>query len=470
MSYSKADIPDFLENVGAQLTDAEQRIDTDILEPVVFSDSFIRYELQNKGLLNPKSRFCFSLKDPTHACIYPLGVGVGSLIQRVALKIGGKTICEVDDWAHYHFYKSLFTDQQVVKDRESYMSARGLSNAVVYEDNTNTSKLIGMDLGKEFTVNASAIDTAMTVPTHMEVGREGVFSITLDDLVPALRSVSVPLFMLKEPVSIELTLSSTIGKRVSFASNHLAEKDTAVLLDQDECRMVADYTFLDGDQMEQYARANSTFEFTFLEPRMTKTTLANATAWTNQIRNVGGAGRRVPKMFVMLTSDKMGKNASDEHATSHNQMTLLNDYRAIAVYSGTESAGNYAKLTANIKKNDQFIYPIDRSNSALHYHGVQQAEGAVPHIPRTMYARQGNAFANNKFEGYVIDQENQLPGQAFVQAFRMPDGQRVDSRGLEIQYKYSALNADEAPYIQRVYIEIEKRVSIVDGVVDCYYE
>ena len=29
MSYSKADIPDFLQGVGAQLTDAEQRIDTD---------------------------------------------------------------------------------------------------------------------------------------------------------------------------------------------------------------------------------------------------------------------------------------------------------------------------------------------------------------------------------------------------------------------------------------------------------
>ena len=470
MSYTKNDIPEFLQGVGPQLTDASQRIDTDILEPVVFSESFLRYELQNKGLLNPKSRFCFSLKDPTHACFYPIGVGVGSLIQRVSLKIGGKTICEVDDWAHYNFYKSLFIDQQVVKDRESFMSAKALSNSVIYEDGTNTSKLIGMDIGMEYIVNASAIDTDVNVPAHLEIKNEGVFSLTLDELVPALRGVQVPLFMLKEPVSIEITLSSTIGKRVSFASNHLADKDTAVLLDQNECRMVADYTFLDGDQMDQYARANSTFEFTFLEPRLTKTTLANNTAWENQVRNVGGAGRRVPKMFVMLTSDKMGKNASNDHATNHNQMTLLNDYRAVAPYTGNEANAIYGKLTANIKKNDAFIFPIDRSNSALHYHGVQQAEGSLPHVPRTMYARQGNALANNKFEGYVIDQEHQLAGQAFVTAFRMPDGQRVDSRGLEIQFKYSALNVDEAPYTQRVYIEIEKRVSIVDGIVDCYYE
>ena len=65
MSYTKDDIPDFLEEVGAQLTDKEQRIDTDILEPVVFSDSFIRFQFQNKGLLNPQSRICFSFTDPS---------------------------------------------------------------------------------------------------------------------------------------------------------------------------------------------------------------------------------------------------------------------------------------------------------------------------------------------------------------------------------------------------------------------
>ena len=59
MSYSKDDIPTFLEGVGAQLTDMEQRIDTDILEPVVFSDNFIRFQFENKGLLNPQSRITF---------------------------------------------------------------------------------------------------------------------------------------------------------------------------------------------------------------------------------------------------------------------------------------------------------------------------------------------------------------------------------------------------------------------------
>ena len=472
MSYTKDDIPDFLADIGAQITDAEQRIDTDILEPVVFSDNFIRFQFQNKGLLNPKSRITFSFKDPSlGGSFLPLGVGIGSLIQRATFKIGGKTICEVDDWSHYHFYKSLFTDQQVTKEREQYLSGRAISNSVVYENNTDTSTYIGMDLGMEPVEGATVTDNNTSLQVFHKLDRTPVFSLSLEDLVPCLRSVQLPLFMLNEEVQLELTLSSTIGKRASMPFARLATKDTPVLLNQDDVRLIADYTFLEGDAMEQFKADNSDYAYTFLEPRLTKTTLANSAAWENQIRNVGGAGRRVPKMFVMLTSDKMGNSSTDgTKSAGHNQLTLLNDYRSIATYTGTEVDGEYAQLTVNIKKNDAFIFPIDRSNSALHYHGVQQAEGAVPHVTRTMYSRQGSSFQDSNFETFNIRESDELSGQFGVQAFRFPDGQRVDSRGLELHYKYGGLDTDEAPFVQRVYIEMEKRIMIKDGFTDTMYE
>ena len=466
MSYTKDDIPDFLDNAGAELTDAEQRIDTDILEPVIFSDTFLRFQLQNKGILNPKSRITFSFNSPAKDCFLPLSTGIKSLIQRARFVVGGKTICEVDDWAHYDFYKSLFTDQQVIKEREQYMSGRAISNAVVYKDGTNDSDAVGLDLGKEFVVANASTDTNMTLHTFQKLTSQPVFSITLDQLIPCLRGQQLALFMLKEDVSIELTLSSTVGKRASFEASLVADKDTAITLNQTEVRMIADYTFLDGNAMDAYAQKYSNVQYTFLEPRLTKTTLANATSWGDQVRNVGGAGRRVPKMFVMLTSDKMGKDGGNTGTISagHNQMTLLNDYRAVAPYSGTESTGTYAELTVNVKKNEEFLYPIDRSNSALHYHGVQSAEGAPIQATRTMYSRQGNALADNKFEGYTIKEQQQLSGQFFATAFRFPDGQRVNSRGLEQHFKYSGLDVNSAPYTQRTYIEIEKVVNIVDGI------
>jgi hypothetical protein len=173
----------------------------------------------------------------------------------------------------------------------------------------------------------------------------------------------------------------------------------------------------------------------------------------------------------MVSSDKMGNSSTDgTKALDHNMLTLLNDYRAIAPATGGEAGGTYGSLTSNIKKNDAFIFPIDRSNSALHYHGVQQAEGAVPHITRTMYSRQGNSLANNEFQSFVIDQQDELSGQFFVQAYRFPDGARVDSRGLELHNKYSGFTATEAPFTQRAYIELEKKVMIKGGIVDTMYE
>tara|TARA_R110000772_G_scaffold135148_1_gene243772 strand:+ start:8087 stop:9484 length:1398 start_codon:yes stop_codon:yes gene_type:complete len=442
----------------------EQRIDTDILEPVIFTDSFIRYQLQNKGMLNPQSRLTFSLKN--HGSInsfFPAGLGVGSIIERATLKIGGKTICEVQDWNHYQAFKSMFIDQSVIKEREQYNSARLMSNGVVYDPNTNVSNKVAIDIGKEFT-QSSIGGEDMEVHTFQKLASDPVFSVTLDDLFPAIRGIQLPLFMISGDVNLELTLTPTLGKRACIAS--AGDNSTQTFdLDQTECRMIADYTFMDGDEMEAFRVANRDFSYMFLEPRLTKTTLATQADAQNVIRNVGGAGRLVSKLFVGVTSSKMSVHFSA--SGSGNQKSLLNDYRAIA--PEMSAARTYGQLTSNIKKNDEFLYPLDRSNSALHFHGVADAEGTVPHITRAEYARQGNSISAATFEGYPMNGQQELTGQFFWNAYRLNSGDRVDSRGIELHHKYLNLAVAEAPYTSRCWIELQKVMRITDGQVDCYY-
>jgi len=450
---------------GAIGSNPEQRIDTDILEPVIFTPTFLRYQLQNKGLLNPDSRLTFSISGHGgHDSFFPVGLGVGSVIDRATLKIGGKTICEVQDWNHYQAYKSMFIDQSVIKEREQYNSARLMSNAVVYDQDTVVSNKIGLDIGKEFIDDTTETDTNMKVHTFQKLINAGTFSITLADLFPAIRGIQLPLFMISGDVNLELTLSEKVGQRASLAfagdnANH------SFTLDQTECRMIADYTFLDGDEMEGFRRENRDFSFMFLEPRLTKTTLATVADAQNVIRNVGGAGRLVSKMFVGLTSGKMSVHFSA--SATGNAKSLLNDYRAIA--PAMPAPRTYGQLVANVKKNDEFLYPLDRTNSALHFHGVADTEGGVPHITRAEYARQGDSMVNKKFEGYSMSGQNELTGQFFYNAYRMNDGTRVDSRGIELHHKYQDLAATEAPYTSRCWIEVQKVMRITDGVVDCYY-
>ena len=451
---------------GVIPSNSEQRIDTDILEPVIFTESFLRYQLQNKGILNPKSKITFSISGHgDHDSFYPLANGVGALIERATLKVGGKTICETQDWSHLQAYKSMFIDQAVVKEREQFESARLMSSGVVYNDKTQVSEKVGMDLGKEFIDNATAADTEMKVRTFQKLTSEPVFSIALDDLLPVLKGLpGLPLFMINGAVQVELTMAASVGKRACLA----AAGDNAThsfTLNQQECRMIADYTFLDGDDMETYRRENANFEHRFSEPRLTKTTLATQAIAQNQIRNVGGAGRVVESMIVGVSSDKMSSffNASG----SSNAKSLLNDYRAVA--PEMTAARTYGQLVSNVKKNDEFLYPLDRSNTALHFHGVQDTEGAPPHVTRAQYSRQGDSLVANKFEGYTFNGQTEMTGQFFYNAYKLNDGERVDSRGLELHHKYQNLAADQAPYVSRCWIELMKVMVITNGDVECYY-
>ena len=55
MSVSQSQVPELMK-LGQIPTDLEQRIDTDVLEPVIFTQSFCRFQLQNKGFLHSFSK------------------------------------------------------------------------------------------------------------------------------------------------------------------------------------------------------------------------------------------------------------------------------------------------------------------------------------------------------------------------------------------------------------------------------
>jgi hypothetical protein len=208
-----------------------------------------------------------------------------------------------------------------------------------------------------------------------------------------------------EDVQLELTFT-TPKKRVSIASG--GDDTKAFSINTKETRLIADYTMLDGEEMEAYRKSDVGYSYSFMEPRLTKTTLASSDDWENQIRNVGGAGRVVSKAVVSITSELITASGPIK--------SVLCDYRSIAPESSGK--GVYGKLTANFKKNDKFLYPIDRSNSALHFHGLHDAEGGVAHIARAMYARQGYSIQDNKFEGHSVGgtHQDQLLGQQFYTA------------------------------------------------------
>ena len=91
-----ANVPDLMK-IGAMPVNTQMDVETDILEPVVFSDTFARFRLQNKGILHSNSKLTFGIditsgsQQPT---ILPPNIGIHSVVDRAVLKVGAKTICE----------------------------------------------------------------------------------------------------------------------------------------------------------------------------------------------------------------------------------------------------------------------------------------------------------------------------------------------------------------------------------------
>jgi len=463
-------IPDLL-RVGSIPSNTEANVDTDILEPVIFSESFIRYQLVNKGFLNPYSRLTFQLENVSSQSgsnvrsFLPINVGVGAIIKSARLKIGNQTIQEIEDFTDYYGYKSLFVNNEVQKEREQYLSGRCMSHSQFFDDTVNIAtnedfnQHTDLDNGLEYLSNASGLTSGLLAREMSLIARKGVFSITLEEILPVFRNTAFPLYMLNNdmPVQIELELhSSTDGSRYGMngelnGSGNRVNNDVPITLNRNECRMIADYTTYSQSLMDSYANANKNMNWTFMDYQLTKLTLANSGAGENVIRNVGGAGRLVPRLFVAIADESVNP--------SHR---ILNKYSSEA---NASTGLAYGQLTSNIKKNDRFIFPIDRSNTALHFHGLADAEGMVPFVLRDEYSRQGGRIGDQFFE--LNAQNTNLEGKFFYTAYKMPDGERVNSRGLELHSKMKSLPA--GAYTMRCYIEAIKVATLQDGVFGCYY-
>tara|TARA_R110000765_G_scaffold99375_3_gene186608 strand:+ start:1552 stop:3033 length:1482 start_codon:yes stop_codon:yes gene_type:complete len=492
MSVAQSNVPDLMK-LGSIPVNLEQDIETSVLDPVVFNQSFARFSLERKGFLHSFSRLTLSLDAPTNAsnvnATYPANVGIHSLIDRATLKVGAKTICEVEDFSKYMAYKSMFIQNDINKERESVLTGRIMNHGFKYKQTAGVGHNyhadgLTIDNGTELlvTLNATATpDNAFYVPentgiteTNASFNANGVqvndnlllkntpvLQIALSDLFPFLRYNQLPLFMMDEQVSIELVFTpQTTDDRFTFAgvAPHEAER---LNITQGNCQMVADYIFYNGQLMNDYQNANREMNWNYIDYRLTKRTYANGVG-TQQILNVGGAGRIVNKLIC-------AQNYDTASATS-----VVGQYGAWSTKVNTDNVG---QLTSNVRYNDHFLYPIARSLSAIQFHDVAQTENGIPYITRDEYNCEGGGvlgggLSDVKYNGHDISLiDTGLRGKFFWQAHRLNRNERISSRGIELETLYSALGSAGSTdnFTQRVWIEIVRNATLINGRMNCYW-
>ena len=511
-------IPDIIK-IGSVPSDTSIDVETSILEPVSFSQSQCHFVLENKGILHSNSRITLALDnasfygddDDGADVFYPPSVGVHSLIQRVRLAIGGKTISEIEDFQHFMGYESCFVAPETTKEREQVFSSR-IANSVKQELNSRfgtagqyqnasnsasnnesvfESNSITIDNGRDLDYSDAALDqgsiilNASTQPSKYVytwqnlnfndgVSDQPVFSVLLADLFPFLKMNQLPLYMIDEQVTITLTFTPSGGENASgITSNRISvtsgQDDDTLRKDaniaQTAVKLIADYIYYPQEMMLAYQQANRDMSFTYVDYQFVKRSVAAATmsAAGGIIQNLGGAGRIVNKVFVGLSMD------TGDDTYDHDD--LLNVYHACGP---TQSATTAGQVTTNLRYNDLFLYPIDVSNYARHFHNVFSAEGRMPHLPRNWYSGEGAFITGSQddddvggkcqFEEY--GDQNALDAKFFWTAYRLNRNERVNSRGIEL---YDRRVTNEQVSTLRAYLQVVRLASLRDGVFSVTY-
>jgi hypothetical protein len=484
-----SNVPDLVK-IGSIPTNTAIDVETSVLDPVVFSQTRCRFVLENKGILHSNSKITLSVSNTADVAMYfPINIGAYGLIQRASLRVGTKTLCEIDDFNNFMAYESQFISNETQKEREQVQNSRIMNHGVVYTDVTlaagnataktctNSSGLsYGIDSGLDYdlydskngsSANASTVvpDPQMRLHTWQKTDQKGVWQVLLSDLFPFLRQNQLPLYMMSEQVSVELTWAP-IQTSASSSYRCLVPDGTppldAVVGDnnivQGDCQMIADYIYYPQELMQQYQAQNQQMSFSYVDYRLAKRTVAGSDFSSNLIYNVGGAGRIVNKIIVQ-TADETD---DDFELTTG----LLNRYQSFGPIATAAATG---KVTVNVRYNDNFLYPVDVDLPARHFHNMVQAEGRVPFISRDEYFGEGQIMTTRKMEGY--NQQTYLGEYFFHMAHRLNRGERVNSRGIEIYDKRLTPAGGAQPQARtlRCWLQLTRMASLVNGVVSVQF-
>ena len=475
-------------NIKSLPVNQAQKVDTDVLEPLVFSQEFARWELMPKGFLHPNTKISVGIKaNPLVPRGFPLvNIGIHSLVRRAVLKTSaGRVICETEDWNVLQGGLSTFISNSANKEREQYTTGRQMNYEVKYNpDSFHLADDYGLSNNNDYsTINSGTANPpiglsgpGLSVQEHLLTSNESTFQIALHDLFPFLKAGNqLPLYMLpNERIQIELFWEpNEKGNRMGQNASGLVVNpaSTAKLyadweLVQTKCKLIADYVFYDQETMDRYAAENSNMTFSYIDYRLSKQVLVGD-ATVNNVRNIGGQGRIVNK--VLFAYEDPNYSEALEVQGMHHTLTSRYTARNMA-----PTAGGNARLplTSNIFVNSEFVYPQSIKNNARQFHNLKETGGMVPFVSRESYSGEGRGgITDQDFE--MSDTSRNIGGEFFWQGFRLTGiNSRVDSRGIDLHTsgEMNSLAAEtHTGYVQRCWLEVVKYLTIKDGHLEVFF-
>lgn len=348
---------------------------TSVLEPVNKSQKRIIFNLRKQGILNSGSRVNISVHpdDATASaagdCFLPTTSGIASCIDTAILRVGTRELARTEKFGTYYAMKrSVHTASQKTN------IDMPLDGAVsVVSCSPNVDGKYAVDTGAAIYTNKTTCEVPSKYKCEISTTNSSIFSIGLNDLFPMMKGMMLPLFALKEQVSVELLLkqqsAGQTGKTILFASAPGTTKTSYAL---DNINMLIDYLEYDMPTMNAIRdQVNGTgLPINYPDISVTSTQLiapaqpaSGVVTKVSETREVGSSGLQVNNIMVVE------KNTTDN--------PLTGDYRSDAMVHPP---------AFNWRCNDRIIYPRRLTNTSYMRSEMEDILEFPMSVPNVQYS------------------------------------------------------------------------------------
>jgi hypothetical protein len=365
-------IPEVLQVKPIKSVDT-MNIDTNILNPVVRTDKFMRWVLMRKGILDSGSCIALSLDNGSKDGVLPIQTGIHGLIKQAVLRIGSKIVCITDNYGKYATIRHCFQSQEERSQKDMVRCGTG-SSICPERYNSGNAQKGGLYTLKdyEYIGNGTSANPTFIPFTQFELQTSGEsgnqYYIKLSQLFPAMRNVSLPLYLINENCSIEITFNtqdSTNDGTIVKYSSQVDPADATSKVNVRDAVFLADYLTYDDDRMEQLASMVMSEEGLVIPYLDVITT-------TNSFKAVadpgGGNTTEVQETHELgLTGMKVQSILTHYHKPGDEVGNALGVYGSKA----------YAKpIKYNVRVNDKQVYPVDVESESYKAQQLSQCFGS----------------------------------------------------------------------------------------------
>ena len=372
-----SNIPDTLKTQPLATIDT-MHIETSVLEPLVINQNFCRFVLEKKGILDAGSSIQFSLKvtNAGQTAWLPIKTGIHSLIKSAVLRIGTKVIANTDDYAYYQTIRRQFKTPEEKSQKDMVKSG---TVDVLCPDNMATGMYQIRDANYQADLEAGLCLSQYLLNSDPE--QTPVYSIKISDLFPMMRSVQLPLYLISQPTSIELTFNTQPNGVDSYGTLGLFPLgyggDTEITLNTHHVKFLCDYLTYDDSRMEETAK------LVMSETGMTipyEDIVLTSTQWP--LSNPAPAAGSAVKYQITRDLGLSGMMLRSILVHMYARVPLL-EMSPLGKYSS--NAYNIPE-TIQIRINDKQIYPREISSETQKAHQLAQVFGTELSVQSCEYS------------------------------------------------------------------------------------